>query len=124
MALKDFKPVKQSLELLSPKDGTPLGIFIDVVGPDSKEVRAVEREQQKEGIARSKAGAEIQIEEIEGILITKFAASVVGWDEKYNDDMGGEYSAAYVLELLRNPDYRWVCDQIAGYVSNRQNFFR
>jgi hypothetical protein len=124
MALKDFKPITQELELLSPKDNNPLGIFIKVVGPDSKEVRTIERELQKDGIARGKAGNEIELEEIEQVLIKKFAAAVVGWDEKYNDDMGGAYSKEFVTQLFEDTDYRWVVDQVAAYVSKRQNFFR
>lgn len=124
MSLKDFRPVTQELELLSPKDDTPIGIFLKVVGPDSREVRAIERELQKDGIARGKAGNEIQLEEIEEVLIKKFAAAVVGWDEKYNEDMEGAYSPEYTLKLFMDPDYRWVVDQVASYVSQRQNFFR
>jgi hypothetical protein len=124
MKLNQFKPITQDLELRNPKDDTLIGIVLKVVGPDSKEVRAAERQLQKEGIARSKKGTEIEIEEIEEVLIRKFAAAVVGWDEKYNEDMGGAYSADYVLSLFKDSDYRWVVDQVAAYSSERQNFFR
>lgn len=124
MSLKDFTPITQELELLSPKDQTPIGIKLKLVGPDSKEVRNAERQLQKEAIARTKADKEPEIEEIEVILIKKFSASVVGWDEQYNEDMGGAYSPEYVAELFNNDEYRWVVDQVAEYASKRQNFFR
>jgi hypothetical protein len=124
MALSDFKPVSQPLELLSPKDNKPLGIIINVVGPDSKEVRDVERQLQKEGIARGKAGEEIELEEIESVLIKKFAASVIGWNKKFDADMGGPYSPQFVSQLFNDPDYRWVVDQVATFATRRQNFFR
>jgi hypothetical protein len=124
MALKDFRPVTQELELRNPKDDSPLGIKLKVVGPDSKEVRTAERLLQKESIARSKKGTEVEIEEIEEILIRKFAAAVIGWDEQYNEEMGGAYSAEYILSLFNDSDYRWVVHQVSAYCSERQNFFR
>jgi hypothetical protein len=122
MKLSDLKPIQQKLELHSPKDDSPLGIFLDVVGPDSKQVRDIERQLQKEGIARGKAGSEVEIEEVESILIKKFAAAIVGWDSAYDEAMEGPYSPEYAVTLLT--EYRWIADAVAGYVSNRQHFFR
>lgn len=122
MSLKQFKPITQPLELISPKDGSPLGIFINVVGPDSKEVRDMDRAIQKERITKANSGDVIEIEDMEMALKRKFAAAVVGWDAKYDEELEGAYSVSHVEKLFE--EYAWLADQVATYVSHRQNFFR
>ena len=120
--LSELRPVEQELELTNPKDGKPLGIVLKVVGPDSKQVRDTERRLHKESITRG--GEEVAVEDIEQMLIEKYAASVVGWEEKYNDDMEGPYSPGHILKICSDPDFRWVTDQISVFARDRTNFFR
>jgi len=48
---------------------------------------------------------------------------VKGWDEQFNESMGGPYSPELVEELLTSQDYKWIVNQLDVFVARRNNFF-
>ena len=110
-----------TLEAITLEDGTE--VYWNVVGQDSseyvqaqKDFMAVMEEMGDEGAKMTSLDyahhAQIQLSKL-----------VKGWDEKFNDSMGGPYSPEYVVSLLTNPDYKWIYTQLDAFVAVRKNFF-
>jgi len=53
--------------------------------------------------------------------ITLLIACVVGWDD--NGFIDKPYSPEEADALLRNPEYKWLAEQISNYIKESSNFF-
>lgn len=112
-------PVTQ--DVLQTEDG--VDIHWHVVGQDSVEYMEAQeallkRLQDRKDEADKLAARDYKVEA--GIQL---AHLVKGWDEEFDSAMGGPFSEEYVAELLSNPDYTWIQEQLDAFVRTRRNFF-
>lgn len=62
------------------------------------------------------------VTKVEDVSAEAAAAAIVGWSD--DEIMGGSYSEAYALELMRHPGFGWLKEQINAFVGEKKNFFR
>ena len=127
--LLDIKPSVGKFPLKHPVTLEPLttdeGVEViwDVVGQDSDEYLLAQqdflKDLEKMGDKASKMTA-VDYKEQTAIQLAKV---VVGWDEQFNDFMGGPFSTDKVNKLLTGIDQKWIVSQLDLFVSQRRNFF-
>lgn len=125
MKVIDIRPSKTQFLLVHPitkehieiEDGSK--VCWEVVGPDSQEYA----DAQKMLLKDLEEIEDVTTEDYKALAKKQLSHLVVGWDEKFNDSMGGPFSQKYVLELLENPNYGWMYEQLDAFVGSRKNFF-
>lgn len=131
MKVIDYKPQASKFFLKDPLTGNNITlddgteVFWHVVGNDSSEAIQAQKAFLKE---LEELGEEDR-KELDKFDYLAYAQKqtahlVKGWDKKFNDSMGGEYSHEYVESLLTNPDYKWIYTQLDAFVASRKNFFQ
>ena len=131
MKVIDIKPKAGKFYLKDPltglnivlEDGTE--VYWDVVGNDSSEYI----EAQKQFLKELEDLGEEDRKTLDKFDYLTFAQKqtahlVKGWDKKFDDSMGGEYSHEYVEQILTNPDYKWIYTQLDAFIASRKNFFQ
>lgn len=118
MKLESLFPQVAKLELIHPGTGAT-GVFLHVVGQDTKVFRDKAREIAR-SISKTKGQTADPVEmEREGIELV--AACIVGWSD---EEAFGVYSPARALELMQMDELGWVREQVEAFVKERANFFR
>ena len=128
MKITDIRPAVAKFTLRHPvtqenltlDDGTE--VQWDVVGQDSTEYLTAQEDFLKKLQSRADTTKMTSIEYKKEAAV-QLASLVKGWDEQFNDTMGGAFSNDYLISLLQNPDYGWMTNQLDAYVGNRKNFF-
>ena len=118
--LTDAQEEGASVEILHPGTGEPVGIKMQIAGPDSK--------RQKSAVALIVAErAEMRIRKItaarledEGIRTA--AASIIGWSGVVENGSPIEYSPSAALSLLTK--YPFIREQVQAYSVDRANFLK
>lgn len=110
-----------TLEQITLDDGTE--VYWNVVGQDSNEYIAAQKQLLKDLEAKGDDAKNMDRIDYQLEAQKQLAHLVKGWDEQFNESMGGEYSHEYVVEMLTNPDYYWIYTQLDSFVSLRKNFF-
>lgn len=96
----------------------PLGMYITVLGQDSSEYQR----RMRAWINKIRSKELVPFEDTEKYLMETRIACVVGWRGII---VGGEEipcTKDNVRKVLTNPNYRFLCDQIDAFHSNRANF--
>ncbi len=108
------------VHILHPGTGEPLGIVMQVAGPDSK--------RQKSATALIIAErAELRLRKITGARLEDesnriAAASIISWSGVMEDGKSIEYSPSVALGLLTR--YPFIREQISSYANDRANFLK
>lgn len=109
----------RDLELADPVDGTPTGLRLRVVGPDSATARRAQLALLDELAEAAGPDGRVSPEKREAARLNALASLVVGWDVTE----GGEavpFSHSNVLRLLRLA--KWVEQQVDAFASSRAAF--
>lgn len=122
----DFVKQTANLELVHPVTGEPLGVTLKI---QPKEAPVIKKKMlEAHQYLRSGAGAEDPKKATEFILraealATEIAAeAIIGWD---NDEvMGGEYSPAFVKQLLADPRAQFIRLQVNQALAKEELFFQ
>lgn len=116
----EMLPVAAKLELKDPITLEPLGVHVEMVGPESAEFRAIFKQLVK-------LRGEMSEEELKDPDLADksenelLAACTLGWDEAYFEK---KFSKEAMVEILNNPGAKWLKDQLNAFVVDRTNFFR
>jgi len=128
--IKNLVPNVAKLELKYPISGEPTGVFIKVVGQDSKQFYDAKVIMMKRFVEIQAQKKEIDVVEQEQLLLHALASCVVGWDEEFNvcfksvDAQGtGAYRHDLVVEMFKNPEFSELRNQIDKFVGDRAHFF-
>lgn len=117
LTIDDLFPQEVNLPLKHPITGNELGVSLRVVCYDSAQCFDVQQAQLSEKSYTAMTLAERWAMENE---IT--AATIVGWSS--DEFFKGPYSKEKALELIKNPGFKWLKDQVERFVEDRKNFFR
>jgi len=104
-----------------PKTGEPLDMVVTVAGNASEEYRKVRTELAKRRIESTRS---ITVEELETSAMRLLVACVKGWKGIQMAGVDYPYSAANAKELLSNPGYFWLKEQIETAVGDVANFIQ
>lgn len=124
MDISSFESKEHTFELVNPVDESGLGWHFTLRSPDSDEVRKVERDWQNKRLARRKMT--LTAESIEAGGDAKIQAAVTGWrfDEGSSFEGGKpEFSSTKLREIIRNPKYRWIRNQLDQELGDASSFF-
>lgn len=119
--LADLDAISVPMEIRHPKTDEPIGVFIEVLGPDSAEFRNLSKIQTARRLAKGEK-AKIDLDELARDNDELLATCVVGWSD--DNFFGQPYSRQAVLELFKNPQRAWLRKQIDEFTDDRKNFFR
>lgn len=111
-------PQVTPMELIHPS-GEPTGIFLQLVGQDSKQYRQVIKALAKQAPTDKNTTNDIEFTEMASAKMA--AACIVGWTE---GTQLGVYSEQAALDLMMNPEAGWIMEQVDVFASHRKNFFR
>jgi hypothetical protein len=118
--LEDLGATSIPYELKHPKTNEPLGVFIDVVGPDSNEFTSLSKAYHIKN--RAKSRDEVPAEELLAYSESLLASCIVGWSD--DEFFGGAYSREKVLSILRDARFNWLRSQVDTFTNDRTHFFR
>lgn len=123
ITLNDLKAKPFKLELQHPTTKQPLGVFIDIVGKNSKQFKdkfydVVEQTQVKGKDERTTV-EKMKLAEQQSIVLV--ATCIVGWEDE--EFFGGAYSPERAFEIVSDPTLAWVKDQIDSAVVEESHFF-
>lgn len=128
----DFDTVAASdkgyrLELKHPTKGTPLGIFINVLGKDSSIFREHLREAGNERLRRDaiaerkgKAGETPTIEQAERSALEALALCTTGWENMVYKGEELPFTTANALKLYE--EQLWIRKQVDDAFGDLENF--
>lgn len=117
VTLQDLRPGTFKMEIVHPFQG-PLGIFLEIVGMDSKEYRTESKKFMKARL-ESKQGA-VDLDQMEKDNAALAAACIKSWPE----DVFGPYTKENVFSIMYDPEMSWLREQVEVAIQNRHNFFR
>jgi len=120
--LDDFEATSVQMELKSPKTGEGLGVFLELLGPDSVEFRNCRNQFIKKRAAQTAEVTTDELEMISSHLDELLTACVVGWSS--DAFFKCAFSKTAVLDIMRNVKYAWIRDQVNEFTDKRANFFR
>jgi len=111
------------MEVIHPTLGAT-GIILNLLGPDSKQVRDKAKALVKLGLGKKElTTADIEQAELQSNEV--LAAAIVGWTG-IEDENGEEitYTPAKALEFISDPGLSFMKEQIDQFIGERKNFFR
>lgn len=117
MTLNDLRPTTKKIELIHPTQGNT-GIYVELVGQDSKAFRERSKALMKQRLAEGK-DAKIDVDQLEKDNADLAATCVVGWDE----EVFGPFSKEKAREIMGDPELTWIREQVEEAVKERTNFF-
>lgn len=129
MKLADIKPVAAKFYLKHPvsreviKDDNDKEVFWNVVGHDSQEYYQSKQDFVKYLEQLGDKSKDLTSEEYRQQAVKQISSMVIGWDEQFNDFMGGKFSRKKVEELLASPEHNWIMAQLDTFLADRSNFF-
>ena len=120
-SLFDLLPISVPLELKHPVSGEPLGVFLNVVGPDSVQFRKVRNAVFQRRALRA-ATNPMTIDELAEENDELVASTIVGWsDDAY---FGGAFTPEAAKAIIANPGFSWLKKQVDAFTDINSNFFR
>lgn len=123
--LLSVAPTVAELTLLDNEgEALPVKLKLQGIHIPSVKAKSLEATAWLQGAGRTEKTEEFvkAIGKAESAAAEMAAAAIIGWD---NDDfMGGTYTPAYALELMKKPELEFVRSQVNTFVTNTQNFFR
>jgi hypothetical protein len=117
-SLADLMPQATKMELVHPTRG-PLGIYLEVIGQDSKPFRDLGKRLMKARLG--KKDGPVDVDQLEKDNAELAAACIVGWTDDQAFD--GPYSPARAIELMAMPELSWIREEVEAFVRERSNFF-
>lgn len=125
MDLTSLKPSERIIEILHPKDGTPLGIKVSLISMDDEKMMRVRRKIQDERFRQESKGKHMKSEELEDNTELLLFTAMTGW-EWYGKDVTfngkkPEFSRASVSEVFK--ELPWFKKQVDEAVSDESAFF-
>lgn len=123
ITLNDLKAKPFKLELQHPITKEALGVFVEIVGKNSKRFKdkfydIVQETQVKSKEERTQV-ERMRIAEKQSIELV--AACIVGWEDE--EFFGGPFSLDRALEIVADPELTWVKDQIDAAIVEESHFF-
>lgn len=111
-----------TITIKHPKTGMPMeGFTVTVAGNASEEYRKVRTELAKRRIESTRS---ITVEELEASALRLLVACVKGWTGVQMNGMDYLCTPANVTELLSNPGYFWLKEQIEAGAGDVANFIQ
>lgn len=121
MDLVQLKPSVAPLEIMHPTLGAT-GIILNLVGQDTKEFR--DKVKQIAKFATLNKAKDLDIDMLEQQNLELVAACIVGWTGLEEDGIAIPFSTKKAFEIISDPAYSIVKEQVEVFVANRKNFFR
>lgn len=119
MELSSLFPIALDLPITN-FHGEPTDISLKVVGPDSKQYTEVaHRFRQK-----LMTGKEPTADEMEEMVVHLAAASIVDWHGFVDKGAPIPYSKEKAVEFMKDPELKFVRDQVEQFTAERAKFFR
>lgn len=123
MNILQLRPQVKELEIKLPT-GESTGIIFKVVGQDSKQFKAVSGKWIELSLDAAK-GKKVNPDQMFQARAEMAAACVVGWSNLDDEnDLPIPYSPEKALELLAQPEFSFIVEQLDAFVTERVNFFR
>ncbi len=94
----------------------------NVVGMDSNEYIAASSDYLKWLEKLGKKVDKLTKAEYDDAIATQLSKIVIGWDEKFNDYMGGKFTNKLAEDIMINRN-RWIRNQLDSFVAERDQFF-
>lgn len=122
-----FNSENRVIDILSPLDGEPFGLKVELRPPEAKERKAAERELQREGLARR---GKLTPEKLERNSLTLLYAGVAGWHWGNSRD-GGQLTFEGKVPEFTEENFRkvmkkfaFIRNQIDREISDEASFFQ
>lgn len=107
------------MPVTDPVSGKPFdGVFVNVVGSDSKTYRRAYTAMRRSIIGLDKSPDEDQVDSFEADAIAK---CITGWDGIVWEGKPLPYTHENAVMLVKK--HHWIIDQIELFIRNRENFF-
>ena len=119
--LSDLDAISVLMEIKHPKTDEPIGVFIELTGPDSPTFRNLSKQQTARRLAKGEK-AKVDLDELTNNNDELIASCIVGWSDE--DFFLAPYSKQAALDLVKNPQRAWLRRQIDEFTDERKNFFR
>jgi hypothetical protein len=119
MKLSDLMPTSAQMELVHPTKGK-LGVFLSIVGQDSKQYREVSKVLMRDRLANKEKV--IDVDKVEQDNATLIASCIVGWSD--DEALGGPYTPQRATELMMMPELSWIREEVQAFITERSNFFQ
>lgn len=107
------------LDLVEPYEGTPVGIRLLIVGPDSTVQARARLKFADELVDMADDGGRVSAENRETARLRSLARCIIGWDAT-EDGKPVAFSFDAALRLLKAG--RWVQEQIDDFAGSRRAF--
>lgn len=114
------KPIK--VELKHPTTDEALGVFVTIVGKNSRRFKDRFYQSVAEAQAEPKElpnGEKMLAAERRGAEL--IATCIIGWDNQ--EFFGGEYTPERAMDLVVQPELSWVKDQVEVAILDSDRFF-
>jgi hypothetical protein len=116
------------IEIKDPADGAPLGVLIEIAGPEHPERKRIAFATSRKALKRYEKTGRIEMpdpEEAEATKHENLAAYTLGW-EGYADDAGKPvaFSKEAALALYRDPEMGWLVEQLESAIGEKDLFIR
>ena len=130
MDISGLKPAERIVEILNPKDKTPLGINVMLVSLDDERVKKIRRRIQDDRIRLESRGKSFKSEDVEENTISLLFACVTGWE--WGKDPSGEQNLwkglkpDFNLKTFKEiiTDLPWFGKQLEEAISDEESFFQ
>lgn len=127
--LRSIKLVESAtVEIKDPSDGTALGVFFELAGPEHPERKRIAFAQSRRALKRYEKTGRIEMpdpEEAEQTKLESLAAYTLGWRGYVDaDGKAVDFSKAAALELYRDKAMGWLVDQLEAALGERERFIQ
>lgn len=125
MDLSKIKSSERIIEIVSPKDGSELGVRVTLVSLNDPKLTKIKRKIQDERIRLQSRGKDFKAEDIEDNKNTLIFNAVTGWDWSKDATFHGE-KPQFNLTNFNNvtKELPWFRDQIEKAFEDEEAFFR
>lgn len=111
--------VGSELVLLNPFTGDETDLVLTVLGYDAATVQDAEDRAKKEFMSKPKGG----LDEMQGkTRLARVCAAIVDWRGLSSDGKELAYSKENVREIISDPEFAWIADQVEAFAMRRANF--
>lgn len=123
MDIQSIRPKTKDLNVLHPGTGQETGFILELVYPGHPRMIAAETQHGKR---IRKHNGDMDIAAQRKLLIAMNAAAVENWRFENGATLGGDtpaFDRNRLTELLEDPDFQWLREQINAAYEERADFF-
>jgi len=121
--LATLRTQRAQMEILHPKTGEAVGLRLELLPPDSPEIKAKVRTLRDAVMHKARRNVPVSSADTERNSVELCSVAVVGWEWHGEGTWNGEkpsFNRATLAEMLA---VDWLRQQVDDYLGDQKNFF-